>query len=644
MLPLVLHGDCTANNSLAVVLRNLLIAFNRLGIEVSWHHEPNYSDHHFAYNGAVRDLYAIPSYDHIGLSIGDQLKERTKNVKAYYTIDCSDSFRHLYPRDVPERYSSNYLDGLFVYSDICKQAYINSDVNESKIHNIVLGVDHNIYTPHGPKMNILEKKLKWVGRGNVPSRKSKPFIFLVAGYLQHRKGDVEVVKAYQGAFRRHDNVLLVIKTTSSHWGRNNSKQLDKMVGVDKHHPAIAYWDEDISAFEFASLLRTADCYVSPHRMEGFGLIQLEALSCGSELIVTNYHGPKQYANNGNAHLLPITGEIDAVDKTIPPGVKWADYDLRILSSLMKNVFTQRVKKNNTDYKEFSWENTAKQILDVLPPLKKKKVSRKKKNVTICMPNYNTFSHVKKCVESIKDVTNHNNYKIVVYDDCSSDREDIKGLKGVTHILGDSRIGCNAGRKVMFDVIERGYVVSIDGDIDFSKTSPDWVEKMIEEYESRDCCILHPLLLYPDGRIQSAGGWIKYDKRPPHVWGVHRFDESLRYFCDSESVAEVAYCCGAFQFFHSNMLNYGKQHSDFYPAYFGDVDFCYNLKVGSGKPVIYSPVISVIHNQGSYTNTNKLEQNLNGCARLFYERWKELVEHENRIVNPNGEIRVIEHVD
>jgi glycosyltransferase involved in cell wall biosynthesis len=44
----------------------------------------------------------------------------------------------------------------------------------------------------------------------------------------------------------------------------------------------------------ADFYRHCDCILSPHRGDGFGLVGLESLACGTPVIISDYHGPQGY--------------------------------------------------------------------------------------------------------------------------------------------------------------------------------------------------------------------------------------------------------------------------------------------------------------------------------------------------------------
>ena len=50
--------------------------------------------------------------------------------------------------------------------------------------------------------------------------------------------------------------------------------------------------------ELAGLMRAADCYVSLHRSEGFGLGIAESMALGKPVIATHYSGPVDFMTPG----------------------------------------------------------------------------------------------------------------------------------------------------------------------------------------------------------------------------------------------------------------------------------------------------------------------------------------------------------
>ena len=83
----------------------------------------------------------------------------------------------------------------------------------------------------------------------------------------------------------------------------------------------------------------ADCYVSLHRSEGFGLTLAEAMSCCKPVIATAYSGNMEFMTEENSFLVPYRLiEIEKDHGPYKKGCVWADPDLREATQLMLRVY------------------------------------------------------------------------------------------------------------------------------------------------------------------------------------------------------------------------------------------------------------------------------------------------------------------
>jgi glycosyltransferase involved in cell wall biosynthesis len=90
--------------------------------------------------------------------------------------------------------------------------------------------------------------------------------------------------------------------------------------------------------EVCALLQCADCYVSPHRAEGFGLTMLESMRLGKPVIGTAYSGNMDFMTEDNS--FPLSYRMIALDRDHGPymrGAEWADPDLDEAARLMRLV-------------------------------------------------------------------------------------------------------------------------------------------------------------------------------------------------------------------------------------------------------------------------------------------------------------------
>ena len=183
--------------------------------------------------------------------------------------------------------------------------------------------------------------------------RSDSFVFLTSfDFSSHivRKNPWAVIKAFRDAFALEDNhVSLVVKTMNEDKD-SNWKNLLKLIEND---PRIQLIQGVLSYEEVIRLKMSCDCYVSLHRAEGLGMDPMEAMALCKPVIITNYSGSTDYANNENA--IPIDYEL--VD--VKPGeyVKfknqvWAEPNIQQASEAMRELARNEIRSNELGKKGF----------------------------------------------------------------------------------------------------------------------------------------------------------------------------------------------------------------------------------------------------------------------------------------------------
>ena len=161
------------------------------------------------------------------------------------------------------------------------------------------------------------------------------FLFLFAfdyGGVFERKNPLAVVEAFKRAFPPGSDASLVLKCVGA---ERHPVQHERLLGA---HPDVTVIDRALPPGEMAALMEAADCYVSLHRSEGFGLPIAEAMLRGKPVIATNYGGPRDYLSPANSFpvdfsLVPIGEGNDPY----PAGGRWAEPDLDQAAALMRRV-------------------------------------------------------------------------------------------------------------------------------------------------------------------------------------------------------------------------------------------------------------------------------------------------------------------
>ena len=125
--------------------------------------------------------------------------------------------------------------------------------------------------------------------------------------------------------------------------------------------------------EVYNIMSQVDCGVFPSRGEGWNLELLEMMSLGKHVITTGYSAHTEFCNDENSALVKIDELEPAFDgKWFFGQGEWAKIGQQEIFDLglkMQRFITEKKATLNEagmqTAQKFSWENTARRILDVL---------------------------------------------------------------------------------------------------------------------------------------------------------------------------------------------------------------------------------------------------------------------------------------
>jgi O-antigen biosynthesis protein len=240
-------------------------------------------------------------------------------------------------------------------------------------------------------------------------------------------------------------------------------------------------------------------------------------------------------------------------------------------------------------------------------------------VSIIIPVYGQIDYTLHCLSSIKDNLPQSAFEIIVVDDCSPDdsAQILSYVKGIRLLHNKKNQGfirsCNAGAIAAIGK----YLYFLNND---TQVTSGWLDALTLTFqELPGTGLVGSKLIYPDGRLQEAGGIIWQDGS---AWNFGRFqDPQLPTY---NYAREVDYCSGA-SIMVSRMLfeELGGFDEHYLPAYGEDSDLALKIREKDYR-VIYQPMSTVIHFEGITSGTDtsqgiKAYQIENG--KKLYERWK-----------------------
>ena len=219
-------------------------------------------------------------------------------------------------------------------------------------------------------------------------------------------------------------------------------------------------------------------------------------------------------------------------------------------------------------------------------------------VSVVIPVYNHFQHTHHCLQSLSRLTDATPFEVIVVDDCSSDEtetacQQISGIRYHRQAKNGGFIeSCNTGAQLASGT----FVLFLNND---TEVLNGWLDELVRTFDEQpQAGLVGSQLLYPDGRLQEAGGIVFSDGSG---WNYGRLDspEAPEY----QHLREVSYISGASIMIRRDLFEQlGRFDERYKPAYYEDTDLAFAVRQ-AGLKVFYQPLSRVIHFEGISSGTD-----------------------------------------
>ena len=253
------------------------------------------------------------------------------------------------PKWMVEECLNENIEKILVVSMHTAEALSNSTTDDKILDKVVMA-------PHGVDLKTFYP---------IESKHDKFTFFMNKGFrnMEDRGGVQYGIKAYLEEFDGSDTEL-IIKINPAYGIPNIAEMFPELKGRND----VKFITSDLSFKQINELYNKCDVFVSPTRAEAFNLPCLESLACGKPVITTNFGGQTDFCNKENSWK--IGGDLVEVEHELEyEGVRWLTPNIEELREAMRDAFECNLccamdSEALKTAKKYSWDNTAKLIMEV----------------------------------------------------------------------------------------------------------------------------------------------------------------------------------------------------------------------------------------------------------------------------------------
>lgn len=254
-----------------------------------------------------------------------------------------------------ERHHLERQDRLMVTSTWARDVLLENGIWRTPIDIVPLGVDRTVF----------HEQLR------TSAAPTNDTVFMSVGKLEARKGQLELLRAFEAAFTSRDTVRLVLVCHNPFVDSATLKTMLKPFHNSRMASRITTITSPFATQrELALQMMAADCAVFPVRAEGWNLEALEMLSMGKQVIASKCTAHTAFLDDNNARLIGI----DALEESVPGEHRgrwaaWGERQHEQLVTQLRGVHEQRQRgelvQNSAGIetaKRHSWTASAHAVL------------------------------------------------------------------------------------------------------------------------------------------------------------------------------------------------------------------------------------------------------------------------------------------
>jgi GT2 family glycosyltransferase len=263
-------------------------------------------------------------------------------------------------------------------------------------------------------------------------------------------------------------------------------------------------------------------------------------------------------------------------------------------------------------------NSPSNLTDFLahPTLRLSFLSNPQPKISILLLTHNHAELLYRCLNSLLRCSS-GNYEVIVIDNASTDETKLllsrtENVRVISNRKNAEFIYANNSGA---GVARGDHLLFLNND---TESTQGWLSLLLETIESHPRCgVVGAKLVYPNGRLQEAGGIVWNDGT---TFSYGRGDDPSK--PEYNYVREVDYCSAACLLVRRDLFEQlGGFDERYVPAYYEDVDLCFGIR-SLGYKVMYQPQSVVVHHESMSRPAERRLQLVEANRAKFVEKWGE----------------------
>lgn len=256
--------------------------------------------------------------------------------------------------------------------------------------------------------------------------------------------------------------------------------------------------------------------------------------------------------------------------------------------------------------------------------------KNKPKVSIIILTKDNIEYLKKCLDSLQNKTDYENYELIIVDNGSREPRTLRYLKNLQKVVRDES-EFNASKLHNFGATYASgeYLLFLNDDIEIIE--PSWLKEMLSTAQGEDIGIVGSKLLFPDNTIQHGGVIIGLGRIAGHAFYKHNPNKPT-YYNLLNLTRNVSAVTGACMLVKKSIYNQVKGFDERFNKAFGDTDFCLRAIYEAKARVVYTPYSVLKHHEG-ITRGKKRGPPITDI-KYFEKKWSKLLKEGDPYYNPN----------